>query len=112
MPPVDALLLASRPEAHSQVSRMSPVEFLKKYSESYMETADMMVSIYGWATGKVIRVAGAWSLQELRFEKIRVLTRARPLFADVAVPAGVAYKGPRLGTPGNDKFYWRGAAVG
>jgi len=80
-------------------------------------------ALYAWAHAEVVRRAPAsegsasaggsaepmWTLRRFIIDRMQTMTRPAPIFTEVATAAGVASRGPRLGTPGNDKFYWRGA---
>ncbi len=57
------------------------------------------------------RGAEGFQLAGWRLGKGHRLTADRPLFSEVALPAGIARVLPRLGEEGNRRFYWRGAAV-
>lgn len=52
-----------------------------------------------------------WLFTHIAVTSVRDLRRDRPIFTDVAGPAGVAVQGPRFGTPENDSFFWNGAAA-
>jgi len=68
-------------------------------------------SLHGRARAEVVSRGGKWMLRRFVLERLRVSRRDQPIFTDVAASAGLAWVGPRLGTPGNDRFYWRGAAA-
>ncbi len=70
------------------------------------------VSIYAWAHGEVVKRGDRWQLSQFVIDKLQDLERERPLFTNVAEPAGVAVTLPRLGRDGNSTFYWRGASIG
>jgi hypothetical protein len=77
---------------------------------------DRPYSLYAWAAAEVTSVRDAsgkdfWLLRRFVIERIQVTERETPMFTDVAASAGVADFGPRLGTPENSSFYWRGAAT-
>lgn len=69
-------------------------------------------ALYGWARAEVLRNGESWSLRRFLLNRFQVTRRERPLFTDVAGPAGLAVRGGRLGGDGNRSFYWRGAATG
>ncbi|MEM7261212.1 MAG: VCBS repeat-containing protein [Planctomycetota bacterium] len=71
-------------------------------------------SLYAYAGGAVRRASldEPWQLASFTLNKVIRLSRPTPLFTDVAAAAGLSVTLPRLGKNGNDKFYWRGAAIG
>ncbi len=69
-----------------------------------------MRAVYGWAKGEVVREGDKWLLSKFELERYQITTRPRPIFTDVTQTTGLSHRAPRLGSPGNDKFYWRGAA--
>ena len=72
---------------------------------------DQPHSVYAWAQGEVTKNDGEWFLRRFVVERMRVTTRSRPLFTDVASVAGLSHRGPRLSSDPNASFYWRGAAT-
>jgi len=71
----------------------------------------VMWALYGHAGAEVVLGAGGWRLRRFDLERYRITERRRPMFTDVASSAGLSWTAPRIGTKGNDKFYWRGAAT-
>jgi hypothetical protein len=67
-------------------------------------------SLASTAQAEVVRREGVWLLRRFILEKLEASRRATPIFTEVAAEAGVAHSGPRIGTPENSNFYWRGAA--
>lgn len=67
-------------------------------------------------TGKIQAVQGSdsetWKVEKLLFDEITIQEADRRLFSEVSEPAGVAVSLPPYGSPGNDDFIYRGAAVG
>ena len=74
-------------------------------------TESKPVEITGWARGEVVQPDGRWLLRRFRLERLRTTTRKAPIFTDVAASAKLAHVEPRLGSPENASFYWRGAAT-
>jgi hypothetical protein len=76
-------------------------------------TVVLTVNIIGRAAGDRpwALYADGWLLSRCVLEKMQIDEAAAPPFVDVADPAGVDVVGARLGTKGNENFYWRGAAV-
>ncbi len=69
------------------------------------------LSIYAWADAAAELGPKGWVLTGFKVRRTRTKQSAKELFTDIADVAGVAIEGPRVGTEGNDKFYWRGASV-
>ena len=53
-----------------------------------------------------------WKIEKLLFDEIAIQKSERRLFSEVSEPAGVSVSLPPYGSPGNDDFIYRGAAVG
>ncbi|MFT7617072.1 MAG: hypothetical protein ACI97A_000705 [Planctomycetota bacterium] len=68
-------------------------------------------SIYAWAEAAAYMGESGWVLSGFKVLRTREKIAETSLFTDVADVAGIAVDGPRVGTAGNDKFYWRGASV-
>ncbi len=68
-------------------------------------------SLYVWADAAVSLGAEGWLLTGFKVKRTRDQQAANAFFTDVADAAGIAIEGPRVGTGGNDKFYWRGSSV-
>ncbi len=68
-------------------------------------------SLYAWADAAASLADDGWVLTGFSVRKTREKECQKPLFTEVATAAGIAVDGPRIGTEGNDRFYWRGSSA-
>jgi hypothetical protein len=69
-------------------------------------------SLVAWGNARAVRGGERWQLDLFELTSLDEARRARYLFTDVSVPAGVAHTGIRFGQDGNASFAWNGAACG
>ena len=65
-----------------------------------------------WGHGRMAKRGGEWLMEAFELESLDTVSRAQPLFRDVATSTGLAHVGIRFGQPGNTSFAWNGAASG